>query len=74
MATVTLTISDQRPGDVVVRVESDPPFGLRDGEPDPDQLTQAQAAALFMTLALGDVSGNVDFRTLVRERGWKRGA
>jgi hypothetical protein len=65
MATAKLTITDSPTG-VVVVVESTPPIPMVPGQsmPDPDKLTDAQAAAVYAAAQLHEACGTGEWRTL----------
>lgn len=65
MSTVTITITDS-PHGVIARVESDPPMPIdSNGDPDVDNMTDAQAAAILMAETLVEAgSPNSEFRTM----------
>jgi hypothetical protein len=65
MATATLTITDG-PNGVIVRIDSDPRIPMNGDLPDVENLTDAQAAAIYAGQALHDVAGVGEWRTLVR--------
>ena len=54
MATVMIIVEDSGPGQIAIRVESDPHLPLRDGDLDVDRSTPAQGAA---RLAVGEIAG-----------------
>lgn len=66
MATVTITITDRPGGATVVCESKDPPIPMAsDGNPDIEKLTDAQSVAIGTIMAVCEMSGHSDFRTLL---------
>lgn len=68
MATAKIVITDSADDGVIVRVESEgPEIPLdADGNPEVDNLTNAQAIAIGAVMAVASQVGELDFRTFFR--------
>lgn len=66
MATVTITITD-RPGGAMITCESkNPPIPMAsDGNPELENLTDAQAVGIGAIMAICEITGHSEFRTLL---------
>lgn len=69
MATVKIVITDSVDDGVMVRVESEnPEIPLdSDGNPEVDNLTNAQAVGIGVVMEVGKQVGEFDFRTFFRD-------